>query len=348
MMAGTLAMVAACLVAYTAHGFGQFVVAESLAAISMSLCSGADSAYLFDLLVDHGRSDDYAHHESRASAWHFAGQTLAFAAGGLLAMVDLALPFLATAGVSAAAFVVALLMRGEREAIRTRRLQPARDEARAYFQHMRESLGDARRNKALLWVLVYSAVVFMLLKAIVYLYQPYLESHHFDYAEVGFIYAGLYLVATFVAHQANALRHAYGEDVLAWGLLGTLAASFLLLNQVRSEWVVLLLLVHAVAMGLYSPLVKPLLNREIVDSEHRATVLSIESIANRLVMIAAVYLPVAIYFDPSDALYWCGAVGLIGFAALGAFRRVAPMRTRAAVPRATTEEASMPPITPLD
>ena len=56
----------------------------------------ADSAYLFDLLDDNGRSNEYAHHEGKASAWHFAGQTMAFAAGGLLATVDLALPYLVT------------------------------------------------------------------------------------------------------------------------------------------------------------------------------------------------------------------------------------------------------------
>jgi MFS family permease len=348
MMAGTLAMVASCLIAYFAHSFAVFVVAETLAAVSMSLCSGADSAYLFDLLHDNGRREEYAHHEGRASAWHFAGQTIAFATGGMLATIDLALPYLATAGVSAAAFVVALFMRGEREAIKTRKLEPALVEARDYFHHMRQSLGDVRRNKALLWVIVYAAVVFVLLKAAVYLYQPFLKSHDFGYAEIGFILAGVYLVATFVAHQANALRHAYGEDVLVWGLLGTLAASFLLLNQVRSEWVMLLLLVQAVAMGLYSPLVKPLLNREIHDSDRRATVLSIESIAKRALMIGAVFGPIAGFYGPSNALYWCGGVGIAGFAVLGLFSRRAPMRGSDCIPRARTEEASIPPMTTLD
>ncbi len=349
MMAGALAMVAACLTAYWAYSFSMFVVAEVLAAVSMSLCSGADSAYLFDLLDDNGRSNEYAHHEGRASGWHFAGQTMAFAAGGLLATIDLALPYLVTAGVSGAAFIVALFMKGERAAITERKLKPARVEAREYFRHMREALGDAWSNKSLLWVIVYAAVVFVLLTATKYLYQPFLQSHGFDYVEVGFIFAGAYLVASLVAHMANSLRRAYGEDVLVWGVLGTLGVSFLLLNQVRSEWVMLLLLVQAVAMGLYSPLIKPLLNREISNSDRRATVLSIESIARRTLMIGVVFGPIAGFYDPSAALYWCGGVGLAGFAILGLFARVAPMRSRDAIPRAATaDEPSFPPITPLD
>ena len=55
MMAGAVVMVAACTTFYFGRSFGAFALASSLAALSMTLCSGADSAYLFDLLHDHGR-----------------------------------------------------------------------------------------------------------------------------------------------------------------------------------------------------------------------------------------------------------------------------------------------------
>src|SRR5687768_3161816 len=87
MMLGTLAMVAACLVAYHAETMLGFAISEALAATSMSLCSGADSAYLFDLLHANGRIDEYGHRESVASAWHLAGSAFACAAGGLLGEV---------------------------------------------------------------------------------------------------------------------------------------------------------------------------------------------------------------------------------------------------------------------
>ncbi|HTM21399.1 MAG TPA: MFS transporter, partial [Kofleriaceae bacterium] len=55
MMLGALAMTAASLLAWSAHGLAGFAGAEVLAALSMGLCSGADSAYLFDLLLEHDR-----------------------------------------------------------------------------------------------------------------------------------------------------------------------------------------------------------------------------------------------------------------------------------------------------
>ena len=77
MMCGALIMVVSCLIAYQAHSFTEFLVSESLAAISMSLCSGADSAYLFDLLAENGVAHEYGRRESTASAWHQAGSAIA-------------------------------------------------------------------------------------------------------------------------------------------------------------------------------------------------------------------------------------------------------------------------------
>ena len=107
MLLGALAMVASCLIAAAAHSFAAFAVAEALGALSIALCSGADSAYLFDFLSEHDRVHEYGRRESTASAWHLMGSAVAFAGGGLLAQIDLALPYLVTAGVASIAAVVA-------------------------------------------------------------------------------------------------------------------------------------------------------------------------------------------------------------------------------------------------
>jgi MFS family permease len=353
MMAGALAMVASCITAYFAHSFAVFVVAEALAAVSMSLCSGADSAYLFDLLHANGRSDEYARHESTASAWHQAGNTVAFAAGGLIGSIDLALPYLCTAGVSAIAFAVALAMRGDRPfadagvvTSGARPTRPAAEAAREYVRHMSASIGDVVRSRPLAWVIAYSAVVFVLLRATIYLYQPYLQAQEFSVAGTGFVFAGVYFVATFVAHRVDALRRAVGEDLLVWGLLGMLASSFLLLPVASGPWVLALLAVQAVAMGVYSPLVKPLLNREIPTSERRATILSVESIARRSMM--GVFAPIAGYYGPRLAMELCGWVGLAGLLVLAMLGFHAPTRRRREVAAAIIEEPSAPPVTSLD
>lgn len=342
MMAGALAMTASCMIAYFAHDFTVFLIAEVLAAISMSLCSGADSAYLFDLLDQNGRGDEYPRREGTASAWHQAGNAVAFAAGGFLAEVDLGLPYLATAAVSLAAFFVALSMRGDTlpERPRSSRNLPVKKELSEYLSLMRESLRDVLKNRRLAWIIFYSAVVFALLRATIYLYQPYLNSRGFSFWQTGMVFAGVYMVATLAAHKADALRRWVGEEALVWALLGTLALSFILLHQFSGEWALCLLMVQATTKGLYSPLVKPILNREITDSGRRATVLSIESIARRIAIGG--FSLIAAYYGAHTAMYLGGVFGLAGFVVLLVVGHQAPSRgTRAAT--VPIDERRVPP-----
>ena len=321
MLWGAVAMVAASLLAVRAHNFASFAVAEALAALSMALCSGADSAYLYDLLAAHGRAGEYARRESAASAWHLAGSALAFAGGGLLARVDLTLPYLATAAVAGAAAIVACLMREDRAAPADPLgdLASPRLAVRSWGREMLAALAAVTRNGRLAWLVGYSAVVFALLRATVYVYQPYLAERGLGTAEIGALFAAVYLVASLVAYRTHRLRAYVGDERLLWGLLAVLAASFIGLASAGSgPWMLGLLLVQAVASGIYSPLTKPLLNREISDSHGRAAVLSVESMARRAAM--SLFAPLVGLYGQRDVMLLCGAVGLAGLLLLALAR----------------------------
>ncbi len=317
MLCGALAMIAACLLAVRAEGFASFAVAESLAALSMALCSGADSAYLYDLLAAHGRTAEYARRESAACAWHLIGSAAAFAGGGLLAQIDLALPYLATAAVAGAAAVAACLMRDDRPAAGPH--VPPRIVLGSWGHQVLAALAEVVRNGRLLWLVGYSAVVFALLRATVYVYQPYLAERGLGTVEIGALFACVYLVASLVAYRTHHLRARLGDERLLWGLLGVLAASFVGLAVAgRGPWMLGLLLVQAIASGVYAPLTKPLLNDEIADSRGRAAVLSVESMARRAAM--ALFAPLVGLHGQSDVMLLCGGAGLGGLALLALAR----------------------------
>jgi MFS family permease len=326
MMLGAAMMVVSCLVAVSARGVARFAIAEILGAVSMALCSGADSAYLFDFLLAHDRVHEYGRRESVASAWHLLGSALAFAGGGLLAEVDLALPYLATAGVSAVAVVVAALLRDDRPGLTPAGARPpARLVLRSWTHQVGGALAEVGRNRRLAWMVGYSAVVFVLLRATVYVYQPYLGARGLGPSEIGLLFAGAYVVASLVAFRTHALRRRVGDDALLWLLLGGLAASFVGLSGAASgPWMLALILVQAVANGLYSPLTKPLLNREIHDSSQRAALLSVESMARRAAM--TVFSPLVGVCGQGNVMLLCGLCGLGGLLVLATARgrRAAP------------------------
>lgn len=331
MLCGALAMVASCLLAARANGFLEFAIAESLAALSMALVSGADSAYLYDLLAAHDRADEYPRRESAASAWHLLGSAAAFAGGGALAQVHMALPYLVTAAVAACAAVIACLLEED---------MPADDEpaaeivsiayaagnsVRSWWSQTFGALVEVARNGRLAWLVGYSAVVFALVRATIYVYQPYLAERGLAVVEIGLLFAGVNLIAAFVALRTYQLRAAFGDDRLLWGLLAVLGVSFVgLASAGAGPWMLVLLVVQAVASGVYSPLTKPLLNREI-RSQNRAAVLSVESMARRLAI--GLFAPFVGLYGQTDVMLLCGAVGIAGLVLL-AFAR---LRLRAAV-----------------
>ncbi|MDX2090265.1 MAG: MFS transporter [Kofleriaceae bacterium] len=323
MLAGSLAMVVSCLVAVQAHSFATFAIAEALAALSIALCSGADSAYLYDFLRAHGREHEYGEREATASAAHLLGSALAFAGGGLLASVDLTLPYYVTAGVAALTAVIAGFLADDRPMLAARAVH--RRTLRSWGGEVTSALADVGKSSRLLWLVGYSAVVFVLLRATIYLYQPYLEERGLGTVGKGLMFAGVSVVAAFAAYRTYALRRRVGDEMLQWTLLAALAISFVGLAGVGSgPWMLALLVVQAVANGMYSPLTKPLLNREIVDSGRRAAILSVESMVRRAAM--GLFAMLAGIFGSNDVMLLCGGVGLAGLVLLAIARVRVGMR----------------------
>jgi MFS family permease len=319
MMLGAAAMIGSCLVAFQADSFAWFAVAEVLAATSIALCSGADSAYLYDLLGHHGRAHEYPRRESTASAMHLLGSAIAFAGGGFAATFDLSLPYLLTAVVALCALIVAAMLGDDRQRQRRHAAPPAGLAMRGWRRDVMAAIAQVTGNRRLLWLVGYSAVVFTLLRATLYIYQPYLDQRGFDTGDIGLLFAAMYVAASLVAYRTHSLRACYGDEPLLWGLLAMLAGSFVLLSQVSAgPWLLVLFAVQAIASGIYSPLTKPLLHREIVGSGQRAAVLSVESMARRVTLGA--FAPLAGLYGQAHIMVLCGVVGLIGMVALALWK----------------------------
>lgn len=337
MMTGALAMVFSCVIAVQAGSFLAFAVAEVFAAMSIAMCSGADSAYLFDLLAHHKRGHEYSRRESSASAMHLLGSAIAFAGGGLCAAIDLSLPYVVTAFVASAAVVVAGLLGDDRQRQRAAATAalPVGAKFQSWWRDVGVALGQVRTNRRLAWLVGYSAVVFTLLRATIYVYQPYLDQRGFGTAQIGLLFAAMYVVASGVAFRTHALRRRYGDELLLWSLLGVLAASFVLLGHVSTgPWLAGLLAVQALASGIFSPLTKPLLHSEILHSSGRAAVLSVESMARRLTL--GLFAPLAGLYGQAQVMVLCGVVGLAGMVLL-AIARLMPRPELPLAPETTPE-----------
>jgi len=305
MMLGALLMALGCVVDYGGRGFWTFALGEGLLALGMTLTSGADSAYLYDLLRSSGREHEYRRHEGSATAAKLVGAAAALVVGGFLGSRSAAMTYAVTAGVCGAAALVAFMMREptfERE-----------DEA-DFLHGMAHAARAVVTRPSLMFAVGFSVLVFTLLRMGIYLYPTYLDAAGLDVAWVGAVLAVLSIAGAFGAQKIESVRRVFGESRLVWLLPLAVALSYGVMGRFFAIWGIGVLAVQAVVNGVYSPFSKELLNREIADSGQRATVLSVESMARRLAFGA--FAPVAgVLIDAhglSYGLYLCSAAGVIG------------------------------------
>ena len=310
MVLGSLMMAGGCALDWMGHSFAVFAVGEGLLALGMTLTSGADSAWLYDLLLDAGREHEYRRLEGQASAAKFIGASAAMALGGWLGASGLAHTYLVTAFVCLAASLVAAMLRESH--VPARRAQVSRQ--------VITSLRTVVDHKPLLFAVLYSALLFTLVRtSAIYLQQPFLSAAGFDLVKVGLLMALLSVGAALGAQRFVWLRRRYGEWALLLALPAVLALSNLTLGRWVASWGVVMLLLQNLVNGVYSPFSKELLNREILDSSRRATVLSVESMVRRLAF--GLFAPLCgVLIDArgqSAGFYACAALGVVGTALLG-------------------------------
>jgi len=311
MMLGSLAMAAACVTYWASHSFWGFAAAEALLGLGFTLSSGADSAYLYDGLKHASRVEEYQRREGTASAFKHVGYAVACAAGGLLATLDLALPYLVSAATCLLAVGVAWRLG---EPVRPRPLTPL--PAAADIAHgMRHAVSLCFRRERLRFAILFGALLFVLARSGLYLYQPKLKEVGFGVAGIGLTFGLMHLLAAWASHHVDALKRLLGEAALIWVLPAALVVGYVVLGFASAAWCATVLLLQSAAGGASSPLVKDLLQREIADSRVRATVLSVESLVRRLAF--GLFTPaLGLLIDQTGglapALFFAAGAGLLG------------------------------------
>lgn len=254
--------------------FATAVLAETLFASCSALRSGADSALLFDTLRVEERGAEYPGAESRAHAVASMGSAVAAIAGGLLAGVDLRLPYAATALAALATVIVASMLVEKRPA-----------DAGGPRGTLAEAAATALRTPVIRWAMGLAAFAVVLSHVYFFLQQPYLKAIGVPVAVFGFVFAATKAVTAIVATQAHRVDDVLGQRATA-GLMAVVAAVGLGgMALVAGPIGAVLILTRGALDGLWMPLTNIYLNR-VVSSRLRATMLSLQNLGSRLTLAA--------------------------------------------------------------
>ncbi|WP_405059374.1 MFS transporter [Kribbella sp. NBC_01505] len=280
---GAIILVVANVIPVWEPTFGGFLAQFLLIALAHSLFSGAGSAYLYEYLQRTGNEASYQGAEGSARAWTLIGRIVCLPAAGFLTAWWGPSPYVLSAVTCGIAAVIALgfpALPGTSEHSTPDPVLPA----------LGGALRSLLKSKRLMLLMAQGIAVFTLVRiGQANLFQPILESKHLPLH-----WFGVLMAATTVFEVAGAARSAvlarFGQIrvVLALTVLMAIAlASVIPLGLVGT---MACLAVFSLASGLAFPVQRKLVNQAITEPSRRATLLSIESLADRAVCALVVFI----------------------------------------------------------
>jgi MFS family permease len=280
-------------------GFWGFLVAEVVLGFGQSLISGADSALLYDTLLQSKREKDYMKHEGRMiSAGNFA-EALAGVAGGLLAAISLRYPYYFQTAIAFMAVPASLTLY----------------EPKVYGEMVKMSLGKIIgvvkyaliENKKLRSNIIYSSVVGASTLTMAWFVQPWFIRAELPVTMFGVLWTLLNLSVGISALFAYKFERFFGVRTTVVGITISLALGFIGAAILESYWGLLFLLIFYLARGIATPVLKDYINR-ITTSDIRATILSVRNFVIRIIF--AIWGP--FYGWYTDAFSLGGAIAIAG------------------------------------
>ena len=277
----------AYLLIFFSHSLIPFIVGEIIAGISMSLAYGADSALAYDTLKSLGRGDEYQRVEGNANSMRYLGFALFAPVGGLLATINLALPYLASSiGIFVSGLIALTFVEPprENESVVDSKLKARR---KSYYE-IQKSLNLLLADKKILWFVLFFSAVFLATRLGFWTYQPYMKTVGLPLSLFGVVLAFFHLFSALVSKYADKLEGVLKEKLMLFIMPTLVVISFVLLSRFLFLWSISFILIQQVTTAMHEPILKSYLNR-YTPSEVRATMLSIQHMAGNAAF--AVFAP---------------------------------------------------------
>ena len=328
LLVSAIAAVFASLMLLFGTSFEVFVLAQIFWGASAAFASGTDSSLLFESLSALDREDEVEAQELRAWRFTFTGLAVSAASGGAMSLVDYDLAFAATLAAMLAWTICAFMMR-----------EPPRDLIAEATEALRfRHLKDTFTHPVLIWLFVLSTLMYGFSHIPFVFGQPFILEALYAVGwsgeaplVSGLVTTTMMVLSVVASWVVPALRKRIGLAailLLAMAIQVGLVVAMALTNSV---FAIVFLFLRMVPSSIHGPLliarVQPILN-----SDSRATFLSIKSLVGRLLFAASLWVAATATTDVGHMTYpemqlvlgWYFGVGVAAFAGLAlAARQIA-------------------------
>jgi len=255
------------------YGFWGFLVAEIILGIGQSCVSGADSAMLYDSLMERKQQKKYSRFEGRISSLGNLAEAAAALLSIALVTISLRAPYYGQILVAAIAVPAAFTLR---EPDRHKKLMNS---------DFREILDVSKfalvGNKILRRNILFSAFTGCATLTMAWFAQKFFEHNGIDKVWFGLLWAALNLTvafASFFAYRLEAFLKPRGTIIL---ISLAIPLGYLLLSFSGLVSGLIILFAFYLVRGYATPVLKDYINR-VTGSEVRATVLSVRNFIIRI------------------------------------------------------------------
>jgi len=254
-------------------GFLGFLIAEIILGIGQSCISGADSAMLYDSLLERGEEKKYSRFEGRITSLGNIAEAVAGIMGGLLAGITLRVPYFAQIFVAFIALPAAITL-----------VEPARKVPliKAGFMEIIQIARFALfQDRPLRRNILFSAITGTATLTMAWFAQPFFEYTNIDILWFGLLWTSLNLTVAITSYTAHYIEKKLGQNrsILMISLL--IPLGYLALSRFHLPSGLIILYLFYLVRGFATPVLKDYINR-ITASNIRATVLSVRNFIIRL------------------------------------------------------------------
>ena len=252
---------------------GQFLLAGGFASLS-----GTDVTFHFDTLESLGLEREFARREARVASIGFAAAAMSGVAGGVLGLVDLRLAFLASLALAVAQLVVAM-----------RLVEPPTGRHADPFVRQLRTCAGYLRDRWIGWIFFHGVVLVTLEHVAFTVAQPWITEVLDRPADdlgvtpllTGTTFAVVAIVGSVAARSSARLGERFGVAPTLIGF-GALSAAVVTGMALWVHAAMLVLLAFRSAQGAAAPVLISAAVAPVTAPGHRATLLSINSLAGRL------------------------------------------------------------------
>jgi len=270
----------------------MFVVAQVLVAIGGSLMSGADSAIIYDTLLENNKEKQYTKIEGKTYAISNFSEAIAGLIGGVLATSSLLLPFQVQTSILFFTIPIAF-------SLIEPTLQQENKIEKGFLPILKVVKYSLFENLKLRWLIIYSSIMGVATLSAAWLSQPFFKDLDVPLFYYGILWATLNITAGISSYSSHKTEEKYNTNNLLSKLGIFMSLSFLMVYFLPNYFGLIFIFIIYYLRGMVTPLLKNQININ-TTSNIRATVMSVRSFVLRISF--AIIAPILGYLADNKSL----------------------------------------------